>query len=85
MKTRTIGLILFIIIVAGIIIRLFAGVYIHDEFGEKHFFIKHRPIWKWSFHSPAGLSDLRIEELTSNDQKEQLLFDEFIRKRGLSR
>lgn len=85
MKTRTIGLLLFIIIVAGIIIRLFAGVYIHDEFGEKHFFIKHRPIWKWSFHSPIGQSDLKYEELTHEDQKEQLLFDEFILKRGLSK
>lgn len=85
MKTRTIGLILFIIIFAGIFIRLFAGVYIHDEFGETHFFIKHRPIWKWIFRSPVGLSDLKIEDLTKDDQKEQILFDEFIRERGLSR
>ena len=85
MKPRTIKITLFIIIVAGIIIRLFAGIYIHDEFGETHYFIKHRPIWKWSFHSPVGQSDLKIEDLTKDDQKEQILFDEFIRERGLSR
>lgn len=85
MKTRTIRRTLFIIIVVGIIIRLFAGKYIHDEFGETHFFVKHRPTWKWSFRSPVGQSDLKIEDLTKDDQKEQILFDEFIRKRGLSR
>lgn len=85
MKMRTIGITLVIIIATGIIIRLFAGTYIHDEFGEKHFFIKHRPTWKWSFHSPIGQTDLKFENLTFDDQKEQLLFDEFIKKRGLSK
>lgn len=85
MKMRTIGKTLFIIILAGIVIRLFAGVYIHDEFGETHFFLKHRPIWKWSFYSPVGQSDLKFEYLNNDDQKEQILFDEFIRERGLSR
>jgi hypothetical protein len=85
MKMRTIRITLFIIIVAGIGIRLFAGAYIHDEFGETHFFIKHRPTWKWSFRSPVGQSDLKFEDLTPDDQKEQLLFDEFVRKRSLSK
>jgi len=66
-------------------IRLFSGIYIHDEFGEKHFFIKHRPTWKWRFYSPIGLSDLKFEELSREAQKEQLFFNEFIRDRGLSR
>jgi hypothetical protein len=85
MKARTIGTLSFIVIVSGIIVRLFAGKYIHDEFGETHLFIKHRPIWKWSFHSPIGRSDLSLKDLSYEDQKEQLLFDEFIRERGLSR
>ena len=85
MKPRTIKITLFTIIIAGIIIRLFAGTYIHDEFGETHFFIKHRPIWKWSFRSPVGQSDLKFEDLNNDDQKEQILFNEFIRERGLSK
>lgn len=85
MKTRTIGIVLSIVFISGVIVRLFTGVYIHDEFGEEHFFMKHRPTLKWSFHSPIGQSDLKFEELTTEDQKEQLLFDEFIRKRGLSK
>lgn len=64
---------------------MLCGVYIHDEFGEKHFFIKHRPIWKWKFYSPLGQSDLKIEELTSDEQIEQKYFDEFVRDQNLSR
>jgi len=26
--------------------RFGLGVYVHDEFGDTHLFIKHRPIWK---------------------------------------
>ena len=66
-------------------IRLFSGIYIHDEFEETHFFIKHRPIWKWRFYSPIGVSDLKFDDLSREAQKEQLFYNEFIRDRGLSR
>ncbi|MEN2400790.1 hypothetical protein GKZ90_0013470 [Flavobacterium sp. MC2016-06] len=66
-------------------IRLFCGVYIHDEFGETHFFIKHRPVWKWEFYSPLGMSDTGIEELPGDEQIEQKYFNEFVRDQGLSR
>ena len=82
-KKRTIIIILTLAFAIGM--RLFSGIYIHDEFGEPHFFIKHRPIWKWRFYSPIGQSDLKFEDLTHEAQKEQLFFNEFIRNRGLSR
>ncbi|MBB4804470.1 hypothetical protein HNP37_004562 [Flavobacterium nitrogenifigens] len=69
----------------AITIRFFCGVYHHDEFPEEHFFIKHRPIWKWTFYSPIKMSDTKIEELSKEEQIEQKYFNEFIRDQGLSR
>jgi hypothetical protein len=40
---------------AVLIVRLFLGVYEHDEFAESHLFVKHRPTWKWKFYSPQGM------------------------------
>ncbi|WP_316634420.1 hypothetical protein [uncultured Flavobacterium sp.] len=59
-------------------IRLFCGVYVHDKFAERHFFIKYRPTWKWTFYSPIGISNKKIEELSKEDQIEQKYFNEFI-------
>lgn len=62
-------------------IRLFCGVYVHDEFGDEALFIKHRPTWKWKFYSPVGMSDLKMEDLTPEQQTEQEYFDEFVGNR----
>lgn len=59
-------------------IRVFCGVYVHDEFAERHFFIKHRPTWKWLFYSPIGMSDKKLGELSEEEQIEQKYFNEFI-------
>jgi len=67
-----------------LIIVLFCGVYKHDEFAEKHFFIKHRPTLKWTFYSPLGMSDMKIEELSNEKQIEQIYFNEFVLDQGLS-
>lgn len=76
-------LIIFLLAVI-IIFRFFVGVYSHDEFGGTNLFIKHRPTWKWSFYSPIGMSDIEIKDLSTEEQKEQLLFNEFITNKGLS-
>ncbi|MBF4486738.1 hypothetical protein [Flavobacterium sp. CSZ] len=70
---------------AVLIVRLFLGVYEHDEFAESHLFVKHRPTWKWKFYSPQGMSDTKLEELTEEKQIEQKYFNEFITDQGLSR
>ncbi|KRT17106.1 hypothetical protein ASU31_05380 [Pedobacter ginsenosidimutans] len=77
--------IIFFISFAGIsiIFRFFCGVYVHDEFGDKELFIKHRPIWK--FYSPIGMSDIKFEDLSAEEKIEQKYFNEFVRERGLSR
>lgn len=61
-----------------ITIRLFCGVFEHDEFGDDVYFIKHKPTWKWRFRSPQGMSDLKIDQMTPAQQEEQILFDEFV-------
>lgn len=65
--------------------RLFLGVYSHDEFGGNHLFIKHRPVWKWSFYSPSGMTDLQLEDLSPEKQYEERMFQEFVWEQGLSR
>lgn len=61
-----------------ITIRLFCGVFEHDEFGDDVYFIKYKPTWKWRFRSPQGMSDLKIDQMTPAQQEEQILFDEFV-------
>ncbi|WP_217491456.1 hypothetical protein, partial [Polaribacter reichenbachii] len=69
-----------LILIIGILIvsKFWVGIYTHDEFGGKNIFIKHRPIWKTFFYSPRGMSDLKLSEMTTEKQNEQILFDEFI-------
>ena len=62
-------------------VRLFCGVFEHDEFGDDVYFIKYRPTWKWRFYSPRGMSDLELNQMTIEQKNEQLLFDEFVGKR----
>ncbi|MET3026238.1 hypothetical protein ABXT06_06150 [Flavobacterium sp. UW10123] len=81
MKRKTVIFILIIVVA----VRLFCGVYAHDEFGGTNFFIKHRPTWKWSFYSPFGMSDKKMEDLSKEEQIEQKYFNEFVLDQGLSR
>jgi hypothetical protein len=68
-----------------ILCRFWVGLYHHDEFAETHLFLKHRPTWKWMFYSPKGQSNLRIQDLSPEEQTEQKLFDEFVYSQGMSR
>lgn len=70
--------ILLLLIGFVIMTKFSVGIYEDDEFPETHLFIKHRPIWKTFFYSPRGMSDKKLTQMTKEDQKEQLLFDEFI-------
>lgn len=64
--------------------RLLFGVYVDDEFGGSNLFVKHRLVWKWKFYSPIGMSDMKFEELSEEQKKEQAYFDEFILQKELS-
>ncbi|NRD19491.1 hypothetical protein HNV08_05485 [Winogradskyella eckloniae] len=75
------------VLLIGILIvsKFWIGIYTHDEFGGRHLFMKHRPIWKTFFYSPIGMSDVQLSALTIEKQKEHILFKEFITDRGLSK
>ncbi|KAA3438396.1 hypothetical protein [Rufibacter hautae] len=83
MKRRMIPVL--ILILLGLAFRLWLGLYHHDEFAETHLFLKHRPIWKWIFYTPLGLSDLTMKDLSPEEQEEQRLFEEFFSSKGLSK
>ena len=68
-----------------LLVRLYCGLYVHDEFAESNFFIKHRATWKWKFYSPIGQSDLKMNDLTLDEQIEQKYFNEFVKDQNLSR
>jgi len=76
-KLLTISIILILLIIG----KFWIGIYEDDEFVENHLFIKHRPIWKWKFYSPRGMSDLTLKDMSPDKRKEQLLFDEFVRSK----
>lgn len=78
------NMVLITLIGSAIIFRFFCGIYVHDEFGGKHFFIKHRPTWKWKFYSPVGMSDTKFEELSEEEKIEQKYFNEFVKDKKLS-
>ena len=63
-----------------LLFRLFVGMKVDDEFGERDLFLKHRPTWKWKFYSPIRMSDLKIEDLSKEKQIEEKYYEEFIRK-----
>jgi len=69
---------IFFIIVLIIFFRFWIGIYADAEFGGKYPFIKHKPIWKFFFYAPLGMSDETLDNLTKIKQKEQLLYEEFI-------
>ena len=69
---------IFFIIIIALVVRLFCGIYIHDEYKEQNLFIKHKPSWKWKFYSPSGMSELKFEEMTEEQKAEQKYWDEFI-------
>lgn len=82
---KSAGIAIIAILFLCVMIRCWVGSYHHDEFGETHFFIKHRPIWKWSFYSPIGMSDATLDNLSIKEREEQQLFEEFVSSRGLSK
>jgi hypothetical protein len=64
-----------------LIIRFFCGVFENDEFGDDVFFIKHKPTWKWKFYSPRGMGDVKMNQMSIEQQYEQKMFNEFVDKR----
>ncbi|MEM7375041.1 MAG: hypothetical protein AAF587_40985 [Bacteroidota bacterium] len=66
-------------------IRLFVGVYEHDEYLSHHYFIKHSPTWQWYFYSPIGYQNKDLEDLSLEEKWQERAFHEFVRNQGHSR
>jgi hypothetical protein len=68
-------------ILLALITFLFSGVYQDPEFGELTLFMKHKPSLQFRFYSPIGESDLTIKDLSSEKQKAEIAFAEFVTAR----
>jgi hypothetical protein len=62
---------------------LFIGVFEDDEFYEFGIFTKHKPTTQLFFYSPSGMSDLTLQDLPKELQKEEIAFEEFVIKTGV--
>lgn len=62
---------------------LFVGVSHDDEFRESFLFLKHRPTFQLKFHTPIGMSDMKLNDLSFRGQMEELAYQEFVVKRRI--
>jgi hypothetical protein len=62
---------------------LFCGIARDSEFYEPTIFVKHRPTLKFHFYTPIGESDLKLEDLTEDKKREELLYQEFVVNQGV--
>jgi hypothetical protein len=67
------------IIIGGIFLS-FIGVKNHPEQDHRMVIVKHRPSFKLEFYSPIGDSDKLFDELSTEEQKEEQLYREFIKR-----
>lgn len=67
-------------IVIGAIFLSFIGVKNHPEEDYRMVIVKHKPSLKLEFYSPLGGTNKVFEELTPEEQKEELLYEEFVKR-----
>lgn len=67
-------------IAIGSLLLAFIGVKNHPGENHRMIIVKHKPSLKLEFHSPLGDSKKLFEELTAEEQKEELLYREFIKR-----
>jgi hypothetical protein len=62
---------------------LFCGIARDPEFYEPTIFVKYRPTIKLHFYTPIGESDLKIEDLSQEKRREELLYRDFVINQGV--
>lgn len=67
-------------ILVGALLLAFIGVKNHPTQGHRMVIVKHKPSFKLEYRSPIGNSKKLLEELSPEDQKEELLYREFIKR-----
>ncbi|WMX14665.1 hypothetical protein [Aureispira sp. CCB-E] len=67
------------ILIGGLLLS-FIGVKNHPSQGHRMVIVKHRPSLKIEYYSPIGDSKKLLEELSPEEQKEELLYREFVKR-----
>ncbi|WP_052597004.1 hypothetical protein [Aureispira sp. CCB-QB1] len=67
------------ILIGGLLLS-FIGVKNHPSQGHRMVIVKHRPSLKLEYYSPIGDSKKLLEELSPEEQKEELLYREFVKR-----
>lgn len=67
-------------ILVGALLLSFIGVKNHPSQGHRMVIVKHKPSLKLEYRSPIGNSKKLLEELTPEEQKEELLYREFVKR-----
>jgi hypothetical protein len=67
------------ILIGGLLLS-FIGVKNHPSQGHRMVIVKHKPSFKLEYYSPIGDSKKLLEELSLEEQKEELLYREFIKR-----
>jgi hypothetical protein len=80
MTTSKLNIYFFIGITFLLLTWLFVGVFRDSEFHEPFIFTKYKPTFKIFFHTPIGESDLALKDLSTNEQREETAFQEFVIK-----
>lgn len=62
----------------GVITLSFIGIKFHPELNEPSFFIKPVPNFKFQYYSPLSENGLHFEELSKEQQKEELSYQKFV-------
>jgi hypothetical protein len=67
-------------ILVGTLLLSFIGVKNHPSQGHRMVIVKHKPSFKLEYYSPIGNSKKLLEELSPEEQKEELLYREFVKR-----
>lgn len=67
-------------ILVGALLLSFIGVKNHPSQGHRMVIVKHKPSLKLEYYSPIGNSKKILEELSLAEQKEELLYREFVKR-----
>lgn len=67
-------------ILVGALLLSFIGVKNHPSQGHRMVIVKHKPSLKLEYYSPIGNSKKILEELSPAEQKEELLYREFVKR-----
>lgn len=67
------------ILIGGLMLS-FIGVKNHPSQEHRMVIVKHKPSFKLEYYSPIGNSKKLLEELSTEEQKEELLYREFVKR-----